>query len=284
MRFPVLARNLPTDVRPLRNILQQLLTYSMRSCDVGQVISVDTLPDDILLAVFDYHVNDYSQHLTVGEKAWQSLVHVCRRWRSIVFASPRHLNLQLVCKGGTPAKDALDIWPALPLIIWCFGYYRTGSVDNIIAVLERRGRVRQITLADVQSSDLEILLTAMQQPFSELTHLSLHCLGKTVPVDPDLFLGGSAQRLEYLLLEGIPFPGLPKLLFVCFSPRQTSPFRYSPFRVHLTRCDGHCPLLVDQPFFFFAQIPIPSILPRQSKPTPTSLDTHCSPHSHEASV
>ena len=29
---------------------------------------------------------------------------------------------------------------------------------------------------------------------------------------PDSFLGGSAPRLEYLWLEGIPFPGLPKLL------------------------------------------------------------------------
>jgi hypothetical protein len=176
------------------------------------VISVDTLPDDILLAIFDCHVNDYTQHLTEGEKAWQSLVHVCRRWRSIVFVSPRHLNLRLVCLVGTPARDALDIWPALPLIIWCIGGYRTGSVDNIIAVLERRDRVRLITLADVQSLDLEILLTEMQQPFPELTHLYLHSLGTTIRVIPDSFLGGSAQRLENLYLEGIPFPGLPNLL------------------------------------------------------------------------
>jgi hypothetical protein len=34
----------------------------------------------------------------------------------------------------------------------------------------------------------------------------------TVPVDPDLFLGGSAPRLQTLFLERISFPGLPKLL------------------------------------------------------------------------
>jgi hypothetical protein len=35
---------------------------------------------------------------------------------------------------------------------------------------------------------------------------------ETVPVIPDSFLDGSAQRLRYFALDGIPFPGLPKLL------------------------------------------------------------------------
>jgi hypothetical protein len=85
-------------------------------------------------------------------------------------------------------------------------------VDNIIAVLERSDRVCQIDLVSVQSSNLEIILAAMQQPFPELTYLSLHHTSNTAPVVPDLFLGGSAPRLEFLMLEGIPFPGLPKLL------------------------------------------------------------------------
>jgi F-box-like len=173
------------------------------------VISVDTLPDDVLVAIFDYYVNDDTQLLTQREEAWQSLVHVCRRWRSIIFASPRYLNLQLVCSDTTPARDMLDVWPALPLIISHYGGYRAGGADNIIAVLERRDRVCQIT---VQSSNMEIFLAAMQQPFPELTDLSLCFYSTTVPVVPDSFLGGSAPRLEHLLLDGIPFPGLPKLL------------------------------------------------------------------------
>ena len=172
--------------------------------------SVNTLPDDVLLAVFDYYVNDDAYHLTEREETWQSLVHVCRRWRCIIFASPRHLNLQLVCTTGTRARDRLDVWPALPLIIWC---NEIGSVDNINAVLERRDRVCQIRLWNVESSDLEIILAAMQQPFPELTYLLLRgdSMGETVPVAPNSFLGGSAPRLEYLQLNGIPFPGLPKL-------------------------------------------------------------------------
>ena len=126
------------------------------------MISVHTLPDDILIAIFDQYVNDAALHLTESGKAWRYLVHVCRRWRSIIFGSPRHLNLHLICQERTPAKDTLDVWPALPLIIHCFYLYRTVIVDNIIAALERSDRVCRIILWDVPSSDLEILLAAMQ--------------------------------------------------------------------------------------------------------------------------
>ena len=148
------------------------------------------------------------------EGAWQSLVHVCRRWRSIVFRSPRHLNLQLVCGDTTPARDTLDVWPAFPLVILWYGR-RTGSVDNIIVGLERRDRVCKIYLANIRSSVLEILSTEMQQPYPELSNLLLHSKVEnfeTLPVVPDSFLGGSAPRLEALELNGIPFPGFPKLL------------------------------------------------------------------------
>jgi hypothetical protein len=105
----------------------------------------------------------------------------------------------------------LDVWPALPLIIWCYNFHLTGA-DNIIAVLWRSVRVCRIELMSVQSSDLEKLLVAMQQPFPELTNLSLCSYSTVVPAVPDSFLGGSAPRLQRLMLGHIPFPGLPKLL------------------------------------------------------------------------
>jgi hypothetical protein len=52
----------------------------------------------------------------------------------------------------------------------------------------------------------------MQQPFPVLTNLELHSNNETAPVIPDSFLGGSAARLGHLCLDGVPFPGLPKLL------------------------------------------------------------------------
>ena len=88
-------------------------------------------------------------------------------------------------------------------------------MDDIIAVLERSDRVVEIELSKVNGSNLEIVLAAMQVPFPELTDLQLTSedgnLG-LVSVLPDSFLGGSARRLQSLILEGIPFPGLPKLL------------------------------------------------------------------------
>src|SRR6266478_2518652 len=51
----------------------------------------------------------------------------------------------------------------------------------------------------------------MQLPFLDLTWLSLFSYGETPPVVPDSFLGGSALHLRYFALDGIPFPGLPKL-------------------------------------------------------------------------
>jgi hypothetical protein len=142
--------------------------------------------------------------------AWGPLAHVCRRWRSIVFGFPRHLDLQVLCTTGTRVRDMLDIWPTLPLIIMCDGDSGTG-VDNIIAALERRDRVCRIHTY-VRSSDLEIYLAAMQQPFPELTDLGLWSNDETVPVVTDSFLGGCAPRLEFLNLSGILFPGLLKLL------------------------------------------------------------------------
>ena len=172
--------------------------------------SIDTLPDDILLEIFNSHQYDADDGIgSKREKAWRTLVHVCRRWRSIVFGSPRHLNLQLICTTTTPARDMLDIWPSFPLIVF-YNDYPTRSVDDLIAALECTDRVCQIHLEIAQSWDLDIY-GAMQQPFPELTYLDLYSY-ETVAVVPDSFLGGSAPRLEYLYIFGIPFPGLPKLL------------------------------------------------------------------------
>ena len=169
------------------------------------------LPDDVLLEIFDFYMNmDISEYYKKEIEKWQTLVHVCHRWRRIVFGSPRRLNLQLVCTSKTPARDTLDVWPSLPLLIRD-NNSPTEDVDDIIAVLERSDRMVKISLSGLNGSNLENVLTAMQVPFPELTDLLLHSSGM-VSVLPDSFLGGSAPCLKYLILDRIPFPGLPKLL------------------------------------------------------------------------
>ena len=179
------------------------------------MISIDMLSDDVLLEIFDIYVNQYSDdQLTKNEmEEWQILVHVCRRWRSVVFGSPCLLNLRLVCTPGTSARDTLDFWPSLPLFIRD-SYRPREDVDDIIAVLtgKRSDRVVEISLYNVVGSGVEKVLAAMRVPLPELTRLTLRSYNATEPVVPDSFLGGSAPRLESLRLARIPFPGLPKLL------------------------------------------------------------------------
>jgi hypothetical protein len=102
----------------------------------------------------------------------------------------------------------LDVWPALPLHVQ--DWELEEGLDNIVAVLERSDRVHLIDLWGISSLHLGKLSAAMQLPFPELTFLRLRSHGEVVL--PDSFLGGSAPCLQVLWLEGIPFPGLPKLL------------------------------------------------------------------------
>ena len=166
--------------------------------------SIDVFPDDVLLEIFDLYVDQYSE-------AWKSLVHVCRRWRSLIFASPRRLNVRIICTPETPARDVLDVWPALPLLVQ--GHIdETSPLDNIISVLGHRNRVSGINLWGLASSQSTKVLAAMNEPFPELMDLHLRAFDRMAPLDPDLFMGGSTPRLRYLQLERIPCPGLPKFL------------------------------------------------------------------------
>ena len=165
------------------------------------------LPDDVLLEMFDFYVDEAMEEDEELE-SWQTLVHVCRRWRSIVFGSPRRLNLQLVCTTRTSAKDTLDVWPELPLVIEDDDCEKEG----LIALLERSELVRRITEIELWEVHLEDISEAMEVPFPELRYLWLHDDETELGPLSDSFLGGSAPRLQSLHFECIPFPGLPKLL------------------------------------------------------------------------
>ena len=170
------------------------------------MIRINILPDDVLLEIFYFYMNKRK----TGIEGWQLLVHVCRQWRCLIFASPRHLNLQLYCTPKTPARDILDIWPALPLIVEGDTIYPK-TTDNVIAALEQSNRVCHVRLG-LGGWQFEEVLAPMRAPFPELTHLELSSIHSSLPVLPDSFLGGSAPRLRHFELDGIPFPGLPKPL------------------------------------------------------------------------
>jgi len=185
------------------------------------MISFGLIPDDNLLDIFDFYVADKGPATKRKTEAWQILIHVCCRWRHIVFGSPRRLDLRLFCTAETPAKDILDIWPAFPILVMGHVLERIdetsnlvsddSDVDNIVAALKRSDRVCQIMVA-CTTSQMEKVSAAMQEPFPELTDLWLRPWGEMVPVFPDSFLGGSAPRLRSLWLDYIAFPGIARLL------------------------------------------------------------------------
>jgi hypothetical protein len=105
--------------------------------------------------------------------------------------------------------EMLDVWPPLPIVIHDFACPKSGS-DNIVAALELNDRVCQIRIK--LDPQWEKILDAMQKPFPALKLVMISSDVEMAPVVPDSFMGGSAPRLQYLLLERVPIPGLPKLL------------------------------------------------------------------------
>ena len=173
----------------------------------------DMLPDDILLEIFYFYVDENKQI-----EAWYMLVHVCQRWRSVVLAFPRRLNLRLLCKHTTrEVMEMLDIWPALPVVIQAHFFpteQRVDGVENVIDAMKHRGRVCEIVLRGVPSSLLESerFAAVTQAPFPALTHLDLQSDADSAPALPNSFLDGSAPHLHTLRFRFILFPALGKLL------------------------------------------------------------------------
>jgi hypothetical protein len=182
----------------------------------------DILPDDVLLQIFDFcRVGDHHplELPTHPALEWHRLVHVCRRWRQIIFSSTRRLDLSLLCKQGTPVRKNLGLWPALPIIIHyadhlhCIPKRPSHDEDSIIAALEHPDRVRRLKFPMTSSLSGKLATVARaQEPFPILTQLWLSSEDGCPMVLLSAFLGGLAPRLREIHLEGVFFPTLPTLL------------------------------------------------------------------------
>ena len=188
-------------------------------------ITISALPDNALLEIFDFYLDVIQWiHTPSGERPvpryedlWHTLVHVCHRWRCVITASPRRLNLRLLCTEKRPVKR--NVWPELPIVIDAAipksRRSRSQGVNIIMAALKQQhNRVSQIEIWDIPNSLLK-KFAAIKTPFPALTRLRLLTTVESAPVLLDSFLEGSAPRLQSLWLDGnygIPFPALRKLL------------------------------------------------------------------------
>ena len=204
--------------------------------DKLELATIDVLPDDVLLRVFSFHqpVSGKRDPSPFVRWKWHTLTHVCRRWRRVIFTSPRHLGLRLVAADKfNPMADpetTLDSWSAastfeLPLSIWysCMKYPLSAQQeDDVVAMLEYPDRIHDIGL--IMSSSLLARSTAWaESSFPALEHIRLQSpdidLGLRDFVHlPSKFLCGSSgnnappRLLRYIELKNISFPSLSQLL------------------------------------------------------------------------
>ncbi|KAN0134712.1 hypothetical protein V8E53_007497 [Lactarius tabidus] len=172
-----------------------------------------TLPDDVLLEMFKYH---RLASLTSAPWKWYKLAQVCRRWRFVVFAYPRLLDLRIVSTNNNSIREIPDFWPAaLPVIM----RYRSPSAedeDDILDILKNPARICEMDI-DITFSLFEKCATLFEQSFPTLEYLRLKSW-ETVPggrqalVLPDNSLGSSTLRLRVVHLQDTLFPTLPRLL------------------------------------------------------------------------
>jgi hypothetical protein len=191
-----------------------------------QATTIDILPDDVVLLIFDfcrkYH-DPNAGHPPRPVWEWHRLAHVCQRWRQIVIASPRRLDLQIYCTYGTPVREILRCWPTLPIAIdYCIHYADDGSKfptpptedwNDVVAALKLTDRVRSIRMS-VMDLTLEAMAEVLQRPYRwpRLASLTLRSADIHTPALPDAFLGGYVPRLRKCVLAAIPFPTFPRFL------------------------------------------------------------------------
>ena len=205
--------------------LQRLLTV-WAGC-----MTVNILPDDVLLHIFHFDQAIYLHEFDSARNRhpdmlflrhswdWRRLSDVCRRWQSVVFASPNFLNLRLICNLATraalPSMEFLRLYPPLPIILGNMVDFPLPDNQYFDPAIMHHNRVCEIHFFHLSSSQLQRLASAMQEQLPALTHLMLDVepyYNPSPPALPDGFLGGSAPSLQSLKFHSIPFPARPKLL------------------------------------------------------------------------
>ena len=141
------------------------------------------------------------------ERWWYKLVHVCRRWRSLILHSAPYLGLSLLCTHRTPVADMLAHSPPLPLVIDHVGdgwNITPEDEEGIKLALRHHDRVRRIRLA-MFVQYLPMLINYIDKEFPILEHLYIDPLSyndKGV-VLPETF---RAPNLRHLVLVNFALP------------------------------------------------------------------------------
>ncbi|KAI0265613.1 hypothetical protein BC834DRAFT_168137 [Gloeopeniophorella convolvens] len=191
--------------------------------------SMDSLPDDVLLDIFEAYrlecpVLGRSQE--DGPWDWRLLTLVCRRWRQLIFACSTRLRLQHFISNNTRNSDAavddiLHCSPLLPLTVEYIDAHQAHadssagtppdikeeSIRHTLFALQHAERLLNVA-AITDPGTLSTLLEVLNKPVPRLETLHLESFqtspeGTTLPT---AFLSGSAPMLRRLYLRGISPP------------------------------------------------------------------------------
>jgi hypothetical protein len=111
--------------------------------------------------------------------------------------------------------ELTGVWPPVPIIIQDKHDLPMPEDFNFDAAIVHPNRVREINFCNLRRAQFQRLDSAMQRRFPALTHLKLYFDIHDTHSYPALsrgFLGGSARRLQSLVLNRIAFHALPQLL------------------------------------------------------------------------
>ncbi len=174
-------------------------------------MTIGKLSNKVLLKIFRYD-------LDVSPRSWPRLVHVCRRWRRIVFGARSALNLRLFCTNGTPVSRTLDCWPVLPIVLL---YGGSPALDppapedeaDIMVALQQSHRVSSVSLTVTNS--LRTKFSKIKKRFRELEDLVLLSQDDVQLTLPNTFRWGACLRRLHLTRITFPSLTLVQRLSVC---------------------------------------------------------------------
>ena len=190
--------------------------------------TINHLPDELLVEIFDLYRQDIAQTYPLSLNEWSitldwfELIHVCKRWRTIMFASASWLGLCLVLtpeKGGNIKTILSRHFPPLPIEIHYCRPVKTKDIGRMLAALKRPDRIRKISFLG-SAADLNKLFKATKGTFPALETLGDQNR-KELKI-PATFLKGSGLRLRSLKLHRISLPSASLSRLLSSAPALTN--------------------------------------------------------------
>jgi hypothetical protein len=161
-------------------------------------LTINDLPAEVLLDIFNLYRESLYDYQWTERYAWVNLAHVCRNWRTVVFAHPSHLNLCITV--GPRKPNHIETILSGPFQILIDYKYINKDIDRsftsnppalrrLHAALKHPDRVRGITFEGT-SAGFDKFFEATNCPFPVLESLLLSpALGYELKL-PDTFLRG----------------------------------------------------------------------------------------------